>query len=577
MTMASPTSAGASDRGQDTAASIAARIDIRNLGFELRVKSRRLTLLRDISCTVRPGELLALMGPAGAGKTTLMETINGTLCPTSGQVLVNGLDVHRHFDALRGHFGYVPQDDIVHRRLTVYEACFFTAKMRREVGRGKKISDKALHDRVVSVLSELDISSRANTIIGGPEGRVLSGGQRKRVNLAMELVTDPAVLFLDEPTSGLSSTDAMGVMELLERLRDQGRTIIVTIHQPSRELYEMMDMVLILGVGGRMVYYGPVRAVYRHFKTAPTPEALFETFSPRQMDDAAWRQMAEDYRRTKDHEECVVDRLASPLEPEERTPSPRVDRAVGLGQLLVLFERMSKLYTRDVGWLAGALLGAPLLTLLLTTQVGDIETRHTLLFVVTLIAYFFGIFPALEMIYGERTIYARERMVNLKIPSYVFSKVGFLFVFGMIQAFSIAAILVWYGGVDASIASVFVVVLSVQFAGVAMGLLFSTLAQSTRVALLMMLACVIVMIIFSGFVVTLPRLRDDGTSWLLAPSALRWGLGGLMSIVHDVPSTRLKFFGFHNESWGLDIAVNLALATLPLGITMFILKARDRV
>lgn len=582
MTMTSSTKAGPSSNGQSPSGTMAARVDVRDLKFEIRSRSQRLTLLRDINCTVRPGELLALMGPAGAGKTTLMETINGTLRPTAGQVLVNGLDVHRHFDALRGHFGYVPQDDIVHRRLTVYEACFFTAKMRREAGRQpggltNTFSEKALHDRVVSVLSELDISNKANTIIGGPEARVLSGGQRKRVNLAMELITDPAVLFLDEPTSGLSSTDAKGVMELLEGLRNQGRTIIITIHQPSSELYEMMDMVLILGVGGRMVYYGPVRGAYQHFNTAPSPDALFEAFSPRQMDEASWRRMAEDYRHTKDHEECVVERAASPLEPEERRPTPRVSRAIGLGQLMVLFERMSKLYTRDVGWLAGALLGAPALTLLLTSQVSDVGERHTLLFVVTLIAYFFGIFPALEMIYGERTIYARERLVNLKIPSYLFSKVGFLLAFGMLQAFSIAAILVWYGGVDASIASVFVVVLSVQFAGVTMGLLFSTLARSTRVALLMMLACVIVMIIFSGFVVTLPRLRDDGTSWLLAPSALRWGLGGLMSIVHDVPSTRLKFFGFHNESLGLDVAVNLALATLPLCITMFILRARDRV
>jgi len=554
-------------------AGIRARIDVRDVCFDLIKGGKRLTLLRDVSCTVLPGEIVALMGPAGAGKTTLMETINGTLCPTSGQVLVNGLDLHRHYDAMRGHIGYVPQDDIVHRRLTVYEACYFTAKMRME----GSLAEAALHDHVVATLAELDIANRANTIIGGPDARVLSGGQRKRVNLAMELVSDPAILFLDEPTSGLSSADAKGVMEVLEGLRDRGRTIIVTIHQPSRELYEMMDMVLILGVGGRVVYWGPVRGAYRHFKTAPNPDALFEAFSPKAVDERGWSEMAEAYRKTADHDEYVVARAATPLEPEERRLTPRVRRNVGIGQLLVLFERLSKLYTRDAGWLAGALLGAPALTLLLTSQVGAINQRHTLLFVSTLIAYFFGIFPSLEMIYGERTIFARERMVNAKIPSYVLSKVGFLAAFGMLQAFSIAAILTGYGHIDGSVPSIFLVVLSVQLAGVTMGLLFSTLARSTRVALLMMLAAVIVMIIFSGFVVTLPRLRDDGTSWFLAPSAMRWGLGGLMAVVRDVPPTRLKFFGFHNESWGLDVAVNLALAALPLVITMLILKARDKV
>jgi hypothetical protein len=366
-------------------------------------------------------------------------------------------------------------------------------------------------------------------------------------------------------------------MEVLEDLRDRGRTIIVTIHQPSRELYERMDTVLILGVGGRVLYYGPVRGAYRHFRTAPSPEALFGAFSPKTMTDARWKELADDYLRSADHEEYVVARAAEPLRPEEQPPKPRVSRAVGIGQFVVLFERLSKLYTRDAGWLAGALLGAPALTLLLASQVRAVDQRHTLLFVSTLIAYFFGIFPSLEMIYTERAIFARERMVNAKIPSYLLSKATFLLAFGAWQAFSIAAILVWYRGVDASIPPLFLVALSVQLAGVTTGLLFSSLVRSTRVALLMMLAAVIVMIIFSGFVVTLPSLRDDGRSWLLAPSAMRWGLGGFMALVRDVPPTRLKFFGFHNESWGLDVAVNLALAALPLGITMFVLKGRDKV
>lgn len=226
---------------------LATRIDVQNISFDVRGGTLR--LIRNISFTIKPGEFVALMGPAGAGKTTLMENVNGNMTPTEGRVLVNGLDLHRHFDAMRGHIGYVPQDDIVHRNLTVYEACYYTAKMRM-----KGIPEQELHDRVVQVLTELDIVHRANVVIGGPEARVLSGGQRKRVNLAMELVTDPAILFLDEPTSGLSSSDAKSVMEVLKALTQKGRTIIITIHQPSKDIYEMMDNALILGVGGRLIY-----------------------------------------------------------------------------------------------------------------------------------------------------------------------------------------------------------------------------------------------------------------------------------------------------------------------------------
>ncbi|MBN2716998.1 MAG: ATP-binding cassette domain-containing protein, partial [Deltaproteobacteria bacterium] len=189
---------------------LSTRVEVQGICFDVKSGFR---LLRDVSFTIEPGEFVALMGPAGAGKTTLMENMNGNMQPTVGRVLINGVDLHQQFDAMRGHIGYVPQDDIVHRKLTVYEACYFTAKLRM-----RGLSEQEIHDRVVQVLQELDIAHRANTIIGGPESRVLSGGQRKRVNLAMELVTDPAILFLDEPTSGLSSSDAKSVMEILKEL-----------------------------------------------------------------------------------------------------------------------------------------------------------------------------------------------------------------------------------------------------------------------------------------------------------------------------------------------------------------------
>lgn len=543
------------------------RFDVQGICYDVPGKPVR--LLRDISLTIMPGEFVALMGPAGAGKTTLMENMNGNMTPSVGRVLVNGIDLHRNFDAMRGHIGYVPQDDIVHRKLTVFEACFYTAKMRM-----KDMPDQEIHDRVVKVLQELDIAHRANTIIGGPEARVLSGGQRKRVNLAMELVTDPAILFLDEPTSGLSSSDAKSVMQVLKELSKKGRTIIITIHQPAKEVYELMDNALILGVGGRLIYYGAVTDAYRRFGTKSDPDSLFEALAPKGMSEADWERMKTEYLTTGWYKEFVYNRSLAQPDKAATDVKARASRAPGLAQFFLLFERMTKLYVRDVGWLIGAVVGAPLFMFFLSLPLDTTQHRHTLLFIATLLSFFFGIFPSIEMVISEKTIYERERMVNLKIPSYVMSKIVFLACFGVFQAFTMAAIVCWSVGADAPLHGVFALLFSIQIAGAAAGMFFSTLAKSSKVALLFMLGWVVTMIALSGFLLKLPDLKTD---WVLGISAMRWGMGGLMAVVNDVPRIKIAFFGFGNEVWQLDVIVNFALAILPTAATMLVLRTRDRV
>jgi len=195
------------------------------------------------------------MGPAGSGKTTLLKALNGYTPPASGKVLFNGANLYRYYDLFRQQMGYVPQDDIVHPELTVREALYFSAKLRTD------LSDAEIEKRIDSLLDELGIRDKKNSRIGSPERKVLSGGQRKRVNIAMELITDTPVLFLDEPTSGLSSYDAEGVIELLKRLARDGKTIITTIHQPSINIFRKFDDLIMIsrdsGGPGAMAYFGP--------------------------------------------------------------------------------------------------------------------------------------------------------------------------------------------------------------------------------------------------------------------------------------------------------------------------------
>lgn len=196
-------------------------------GICVQIKEKK--LIHGVSFTLLAGEFAALMGPSGAGKTTLLNALNGYTPPAKGDVLLNNYDLYAHFDQFRNVLGYVPQDDVIHRELTVFEALWYSARLRLP----PDYDDHEIEQRIKQVIAQLGLEGTENVLIGSPEKKGISGGQRKRVNLAMELLTDPKVLFLDEPTSGLSSEDTLQVMKVLRKLADDGRTIILTIHQPS--------------------------------------------------------------------------------------------------------------------------------------------------------------------------------------------------------------------------------------------------------------------------------------------------------------------------------------------------------
>jgi len=226
-------------------------------------KSEMKTLVDHVSFKALPGDLIALMGPSGAGKTTLLMTLNGYLPPSAGQVRINGEDLYAIYDAMRGSIGYVPQDDIVHPELTVFEAVKYSAQFRLP----PDYSEQEIDRRVEDTLKALGLEGVRNLQIGKPEKKVLSGGQRKRVNIALELVTDPVILFLDEPTSGLAADDTTALVNLLADLsKKTGKTIIVTIHQPAKDEFEKFNLCLVLGYGGIPTYFGPTgESAYRFF------------------------------------------------------------------------------------------------------------------------------------------------------------------------------------------------------------------------------------------------------------------------------------------------------------------------
>ena len=203
------------------------------------------------------------MGSSGAGKTTLLNALSGIEQVSEGQVLINGSDINKEKDKIKGIIGYIPQDDLLIEELTVFENLFYNAKLCF-----KDATDEEITEKVMNVLSSLGLAERKDLKVGNPLQKTISGGQRKRLNIGLELIREPAVLFVDEPTSGLSSRDSENVMDLLRELTLKGKLIFVVIHQPSSDIYKMFDKMIFLDVGGYQIFYGnPVEAVV-YFKKA---------------------------------------------------------------------------------------------------------------------------------------------------------------------------------------------------------------------------------------------------------------------------------------------------------------------
>lgn len=252
------------------------RVDIQELERIIQGAGKKKTILDNVSATIMPGEMVALMGPSGAGKTVLLETIMGDQPPTRGQVLLDGkgfADPAIRF--IRHRVGYVPQEDVMHRDLSVYEVLYYTAKLRM----AKTKTEAEIKERIEGLCGLMGLEEHMKKIVGG-DGvvRGISGGQRKRVNVLMELLHKPELLFLDEPTSGLDSVTSMEMITYLKTLsQEEDTTIVMTIHQPRMEIFNTMDMLCLMGKGGKLIYYGPALGATSYLNQFPSALSLTPT------------------------------------------------------------------------------------------------------------------------------------------------------------------------------------------------------------------------------------------------------------------------------------------------------------
>jgi ABC-type multidrug transport system ATPase subunit/pSer/pThr/pTyr-binding forkhead associated (FHA) protein len=548
------------------------------------------TLLDHVSFKALPGDFIALMGPSGAGKTTLLLTLNGYLPPTAGQVRINGEDLYAIYDALRGSIGYVPQDDIVHPELTVWEAVRYSAKFRLP----PDFSEDEIARRVETTLAQLGLENVAHLQIGRPEKKILSGGQRKRVNIAMELVTDPVIMFLDEPTSGLAADDTAALVSLLHDLAKQtGKTIITTIHQPAREEFEKFNLALVLGTGGITMFYGSPHDGYRFFGSwlerqgkpnkVDNPRDMFDMLNQRERPiyDAMRAQNPAAPRYAARHQ-AAREWSAEYLNPQNpifqkmyggrravgtgAAQQGVPGRATSSGQFGLLFGRYLKVKSRDVTGTAIMLLQAPIIGVLLAAVFGGQKdaipywclgamqelakrsgsigsgTEEVLrnmaitpdnagsMFFLVVSAVWFGTSNAAREIVSEVAVYKRERMVNLRLFNYVFSKFLLLSIFCVIQCTLLLGIvffaLGYNGGMQAFAIELGTMVFTAMNS-VAVGLLLSTVVASAEAAMALTPIALIPQVVLGGLMVPMTTNPLLELPMMLMPA--RWGFQGIIA------------------------------------------------
>lgn len=552
------------------------------------------TLLDHVSFKAMPGDFIALMGPSGAGKTTLLLALNGYLPPTGGQVRINGEDLYSIYDALRGSIGYVPQDDIVHPELTVWEAVRYSAKFRLP----PDFSEEEIDKRVETTLSQLGLESVKHLQIGAPEKKVLSGGQRKRVNIAMELVTDPVLMFLDEPTSGLAADDTTALVSLLAGLaKSTGKTIVTTIHQPAKDEFEKFNLCLIMGPGGIPMYYGPTHPdAYNFFGTERVRQGhQNDVNNPRDMFDMInlrERAVFDQERRANPSAARFparqkAARLWSAEFFEQQHPTfQRMysgPRAIGAGttghalpsgrpqtrgQFGLLLGRYAKIKFRDQAGIWIMLLQAPIIGFLLALVFGwqkdsipfwclgalqELSKKSSenelgqgtadllrnmqstpdhagAIFFVVVAAVWFGTSNAAREVVSERAIYLRERMVNLGLFNYIFSKFAFLSLVCAFQCAVLYAIVFFTLGLNGGISSLMIgigVLTVTAMNSTALGLLLSTVVVSSEAAMALTPIALIPQVVLGGLMV--PMTTNPLLQWPMYVMPARWGFQGVIA------------------------------------------------
>ena len=530
-------------------------------------------ILDNISISIKPGELVALIGGSGAGKSTFMDTLNGFRPATEGTVLVNGDDFYANYNAYKNIMGYVPQQDIVYDALTVDQMLTYAAKLRMP----EDSTDEEIAQRVKEVINDVELEGRENLIISQ-----LSGGQRKRVSIAVELLADPKLFFLDEPTSGLDPGMERNMMRLLRKLSNKGKTIVLITHATAN--LHLCDKVTFLGYGGKLCYFGPPSGALKFFHVTDYTD-IYDLISKQA--EAFQQKFIHSHYYSYYH--SLSDKKPV-LKKKEKGP----ERS-SMKQLGILSSRYLKLTLVDKQRFFFLMIQAPIIALLLGL-VADrdafeyYETSKEVIFTIASSAVWIGLLNSIQEITKESVIYKRERTVNLKLFPYMMSKLLVLGLLGLIQ--SVIFVLIFMQILDLPETELIgylpleitVTFFLTVFASTAFGLVISTLVSNSDRAMGLTPIVLIPQLIFNGLVFKLDGLSDwlsnlAISKWTARAFSISTDLNGSpmeMETKAALPPRDLPEYYDHSlqllyQNW----SILFGIVILCTAVSLFILKRKD--
>lgn len=493
--------------------------------------------LHNINIAEEGGKLIGLMGASGSGKSTLLSVLNGTTQPTRGTISINGLDLYKKKDWLQGVIGFVPQDDFLIEELTVYENLFFAARLTFG-----QHADEESQDLVEKTLKSLGLYEIRDLRVGSVLDKTISGGQRKRLNIGLELLRAPTILFVDEPTSGLSSQDSVNIMDLLKELSLNGKMVFVVIHQPSSDIFKMFDTMLILDVGGYPVYYGNPEQGLVYFKTLVNmvnkdQGACLEcgNVNAEQIFNILETKVVNEYGRLTERRkvpptlwhEYYLEHISLPKVNERTDKLKSVQSNPSKAKQVHIFglrDVLTKL--NNTQYLLITFIEAPVLALFLSYLVKyyttiDFEKVYIFsknvnipvyFFMAIIVALFMGLTLSAEELIKDRKILKREKFLNLSRMSYLLSKLSILIVISAIQTACFTLIANWILEINNMYFTTWLVLFSLSVFANVLGLIISSAFNSAVTVYILIPILIIPQIILSGVIISFDKFNYRFTS-----------------------------------------------------------------
>ena len=562
--------------------------------------------LQELNLSDCSGNLIGIMGASGSGKSTLLSLLNGTLTPTSGSVKINNIDIHQKKEELEGVIGHISQDDLLIEDLTVFENLFYNTKLCYD-----NLLENQVVKKTIEMLKSLGLYEIKDLKVGSPLNKKISGGQRKRLNIALELIREPQVLFVDEPTSGLSSRDSENIMDLLKELALKGKLVFVVIHQPSSDIFKIFDSLLILDTGGFPIYYGnPVESVI-YFKKAinhvtanesechhcgnVNPEQIFNIIETKVVDEygnitgqrrilpKTWNEI---YKNEIDNKEARVKSVEIPK------GSYKIPKKTSQFKVFFVRDILSKLANTQymlINFLEGPFL-AFLLSYLVKFYSTDSgpnakylfrynENISAYLFISIVVALFMGLTVSAEEIISDRKILKRETFLNLSRFSYLSSKTAIMIIISAVQTITYIVVGNLILGINGMLFDYWLVLFSCSLFANMLGLNISSAFNSVVTIYILIPILLIPQLLLSGVIVKFDKLNPVLSSQTVVPiagelMASRWAFEALAVNQFKENDFERNYYSFDKAMSIANYKKNFWISSMKTNLTMAVKYAQ---